>query len=70
MRVIDSTMLLSGLNLILHEFGLIKKRHRKHMRKKDLSKIKKKCELFGQFSVDTKDLKDIPHYWPHIILEP
>ena len=57
-----------AIRRILHEYGLIKKRRKKHKRKKDLSKIKKKWKLFGQFSVDTKDLKDIPHYWPQMKL--
>jgi len=51
---------------VLHEYGLIKNRRKKHKRKKDLSKIKIKWKLFGQFSTDTKDLKDIPHYWPQM----
>jgi len=55
-----------AIRRILNEHGLIKKRRRKHKRKKDLSKIKKKWKLFGQFTVDTKDLKDIPHYWPQM----
>ena len=52
-----------AIRRILHEYGLIKKRRKKPKRKKDLSKIKKHWKLFGQFTVDTKDLKDIPHYW-------
>ena len=55
-----------AIRRILHEHGLIKKRRRKHKRKKDLSKIKAKWPLFGQITVDTKDLKDIPHYWPQM----
>jgi len=55
-----------AIRRILNEHGLIKKRRKKHKRKKDLAKIKKKWKLFGQFSVDTKDLKDIPHYWPQM----
>ena len=50
----------------LHEHGLIKKHHKKHQRKRDLSAIKKKWRLFGQITVDTKELKDIPHYWPQM----
>ena len=46
--------------------GLIQKRRKKHKRKRDLAEIKKKWRLFGQFTVDTKDLKDIPHYWPRM----
>ena len=55
-----------AMRRILNEHGLIKKRRKKHKRKKDLSKIKKHWKLFGQFTVDTKDLKDMPHYWPQM----
>ncbi len=55
-----------AIRRILNEHGLIKNRRKKHKRKKDLSKIKKKWKLFGQFTIDTKDLKDIPHYWPQM----
>lgn len=55
-----------AIRRILHAYGLIKKRRKKHKRKKDLSKIKSQWKLFGQFSTDTKDLKDIPHYWPQM----
>lgn len=55
-----------AIRRILNEHGLIKKRRSKHKRKKDLAKIKKRWKLFGQFSVDTKDLSDIPHYWPQM----
>jgi len=51
---------------ILREHGLVLKRRKKHRRKKDLREVKKHWKLFGQFSVDTKDLKDIPHYWPQM----
>jgi transposase len=40
-----------AIRRILNEHGLIKKRRKKHKRKKDLSKIKKKWKLFGQFTV-------------------
>jgi transposase len=55
-----------AIRRILREYGLIQKRRKKHHRKKDLSQIKKRWPLFGQISVDTKDLKDIPHYWPQM----
>ena len=55
-----------AIRRILNEHGLIKKTRKKHKRKKDLSKIKKRWKIFGQFTVDTKDLKDIPHYWPQM----
>lgn len=53
-----------AIRRILHEHGLIHKRRKKPQRKRDLAAIKKRWKLFGQLSVDTKDLKDIPHYWP------
>jgi len=55
-----------AIRRVLHDYGLIKKRRKKHKRKKDLSRIKKKWPLFKQITVDTKDLKDIPHYWPQM----
>jgi len=55
-----------AIRRILHENDLIKKRPKKHKRRKSLAHIKKHWKLFGQFSVDTKDLKDIPHYWPQM----
>ena len=55
-----------AIRRILNEHGLIKKRRKKHKRKRDLSEIKKKWKLFGQITVDTKELKDIPHYWPQM----
>jgi hypothetical protein len=56
----------TAINRILRDHGLIVKRRKKHKRKKDLSEIKKRWRLFGQITVDTKDLKDIPHYWPQM----
>jgi transposase len=53
-----------AIRRILHEYGLIHRRRKKHKRKRDLSQMKKRWKLFGQITVDTKDLKDIPHYWP------
>jgi transposase len=55
-----------AIRRILNEHGLIKKRRKKHKRKRDLSEIKKKWKLFGQITVDTKELRDIPHYWPQM----
>jgi len=56
----------TAINRILRDHGLIVKRRKKHKRKRDLSEIKKRWKLFGQITVDTKDLKDIPHYWPQM----
>ena len=55
-----------AISRILREHGLVRKKRKKHKRKKDLSKIKKHWRLFGQFTVDTKHLNDIPHYWPQM----
>jgi len=55
-----------AIRRVLHDYGLIKKRRSRHKRERDLSKIKKKWRLFGQITVDTKVLKDIPHYWPQM----
>ena len=37
---------------------------RDYQRKQDLAHIKAQWALFQQISADTKDLDDIPHYWP------
>jgi transposase len=54
----------TAINRILTDHGMTGKRIRKHKRKRNLTEIKKRWKLFGQISIDTKDLKDIPHYWP------
>ena len=55
-----------AIRRILNQHGLTRKRVKKHKRKRNLREIKKHWKLFGQISVDTKDLKDIPHYWPQM----
>jgi len=39
-------------------------RRRKYQRKQDLAALKATWRLGQQISADTKDLDDIPHYWP------
>jgi transposase len=56
----------TAIGRILKEHGLTLKRKKKHKTKKDLREVKRQWKLFGQFSVDTKELKDIPHYWPQM----
>jgi transposase len=56
----------TAIGRILKEHGLTLKRKKKHKTKKDLREVKRHWKLFGQFSVDTKELKDIPHYWPQM----
>jgi transposase len=55
-----------AIGRILREHDLVRKIRKKHKRKKDLAAIKAKWPLFGQITTDTKDLKDIPHYWPQM----
>ena len=54
----------SAIQRIWREHGLIRKRRRKYQRKQDLAAVKATWRLFQQISADTKDLDDIPHYWP------
>ncbi len=53
-----------ALERIWREHGLLQKRRRKYQRKQDLAHIKAQWALFQQISADTKDLDDIPRYWP------
>ncbi len=46
------------------QHGLLPRRRRKYQRKQDLAAVKATWRLFQQISADTKDLDDIPHYWP------
>jgi transposase len=53
-----------AIQRIWREHGLLKPRKKKYQRKQDLAHIKATWALFQQISADTKDLDDIPHYWP------
>jgi transposase len=53
-----------ALERIWRAHGLLKKRKKKYQRKQDLAHIKAQWALFQQISADTKDLDDIPRYWP------
>ncbi len=55
-----------AVSRVLKDFGLISRRRKKHQKKKDLSQLKQHWKLFGQLTVDTKELRDIPHYWPQM----
>jgi transposase len=63
-REFDLPLSHRALERIWREQGLMKKRRRKYQRKQDLAHIKSTWALFQQISADTKDLDDIPHYWP------
>jgi transposase len=53
-----------AIQRIWRAHGLIRKRRRKYQRKQDLAAVKARWRLFQQISADTKDLCDIPRFWP------
>jgi len=55
-----------AIQRILREQGLLVPRRRKYQKKQDLAAWKQTWALFQQISADTKDLDDIPHYWPQM----
>ena len=63
-REFDLPLSHRALERIWRQHGLIAKRRRKYQRKQDLAHIKASWRIFQQISADTKDLDDIPHYWP------
>jgi len=56
----------TAIERIWHKHGLVKPRRRKYRRKQDLAALKATWRLGQQISADTKDLDDIPHYWPQM----
>src|SRR5712692_6512620 len=65
-REFDLPLSHRALERIWRCHGLMKKRRRKYQRKQDLAALKATWRLFQQISADTKDLDDIPHYWPQM----
>lgn len=63
-REFDLPLSHRALERIWRTHGLLQKRRRKYQRKQDLAHIKAQWRVFQQISADTKDLDDIPHYWP------
>lgn len=63
-REFDLPLSHRALERIWRAHDLMKKRRKKYQRKLDLAHIKSQWALFQQISADTKDLDDIPHYWP------
>ena len=55
-----------AIQRILRQRGLLAPRRRKYQKKQDLAAWKRTWALFQQISADTKDLDDIPHYWPQM----
>jgi transposase len=65
-REFDLPLSHRALERIWRAHGLIRKRPRKYQRKQDLAAWKATFRLFQQISADSKDLGDIPHYWPQM----
>jgi transposase len=63
-REFDLPLSHGAVERIWRQHGLLHKRRRKYQRKQDLAHIKATWRVFQQISADTKDLNDIPHYWP------
>jgi len=63
-REFDLPVSHKAIQRIWRAHGLIHKRRRKYQRKQDLAAVKATWRLFQQISADTKDLDDIPRYWP------
>jgi transposase len=63
-REFDLPLSHRALERIWRAHGLIHKRRRKYQKKQDLAAVKSTWRLFQQISADTKDLCDIPQYWP------
>jgi transposase len=55
-----------AISRILRQHGLLRPRRRRYQKKQDLAAMKETWALFQQISADTKDLVDIPHYWPQM----
>lgn len=49
---------------ILRQRGLVRPRKRKRITKQDLRAVKARWAVFSKVCHDTKDLDDIPFYWP------
>jgi hypothetical protein len=63
-RELDLTVSHMAIQRIWREHGLIRKRRKKYQRKQELAAVKATWRLFQQISADTKDLRDIPQFWP------
>ncbi|MGH9356162.1 MAG: helix-turn-helix domain-containing protein [Terriglobia bacterium] len=63
-REFDLPLSHGALERIWHTHGLVSRRRKKYQRKQDLAAVKATWRLFQQISADTKDLNDLPRYWP------
>lgn len=55
-----------AIQRIYKAYKLTRQRKKKHKTKNDLRRIKETWKAFQQISTDTKDLYDIPNYWPQM----
>ena len=63
-REFDLPLSHGALERIWRAHHLIQRRRRKYQKKQDLAHIKATWRLFQQISADTKDLDDLPAFWP------
>ena len=54
---------------VLKQRDLIRKRRKKWQRRQDLREQKAKMRVFQKVQTDTKDLQDIPEYYPYLVNE-
>ena len=63
-REFDLPLSHRALERIWRAHGLLQRRRRKYQKKQDLAAVKATWRLFQPISADTKDLDDLPYYWP------
>lgn len=63
-REFDLPLSHGAVERIWRAHGLLQRRRRKYQKKQDLAAVKATWRLFQQISADTKDLDDLPSYWP------
>lgn len=54
----------SAIHRVIKQNDFIRPKRKRWRKRKDLSELKKKMELFEFSQIDTKDLSDIYQYWP------
>lgn len=58
---------IGAIHRILKDYGLVKRKRRKHQKKNDLREIKSKYLSFEKLQMDVKYLTDIPPYWEQMM---
>ncbi|RMG19795.1 MAG: hypothetical protein D6732_29430 [Methanobacteriota archaeon] len=56
----------NAIGRVIRQKGLLRKRRRKWQRRQELREAKARMRVFEKIQVDTKDLKDIPEYYPQM----